>query len=68
MHSHRFNCGRETGLASQLTEEFLVNSVEAWTYNPGNPGLFGLSAVVDAEKFSSAREAILAEFRVVAKT
>ena len=28
---------------------------------PGNPGLFGMSAVVDAEKFDAARDAMLAE-------
>jgi zinc protease len=39
----------------------LVNSVDAWTYNPGNPGLFGLSAVVNPDKFDAARRAMLAE-------
>ena len=39
----------------------LVNSVDAWTYSPGNPGLFGLSATVDADKFLAARDAMLAE-------
>jgi len=42
-----------------------VNSVDAWTYNPGSPGLFGSSALVDADKFASAREAILAEIERV---
>ena len=26
----------------------LVHSVDAWTYSPGEPGLFGMSAMVDA--------------------
>lgn len=55
-----------SGRSSRLFQEVrqkkgLVNSVEAWTYNPGNPGLFGMSAVVDADKFDSAKEAMLAE-------
>ncbi len=39
----------------------LVNGVDAWTYNPGEAGLFGMSAVVDADKFTAARAALLAE-------
>src|SRR5207245_7530345 len=39
----------------------LVNSVDAWTYSPGNAGLLGMSAVVDADKFTAARDAMLAE-------
>src|SRR6266568_6511507 len=54
------------GRSSRLYQEGrqkkgLVNSVDAWTYTPGNPGLFGLSAVVEANKFDPAREAMLAE-------
>lgn len=39
----------------------LVHSVDAWTYNPGNPGLLGMSAVVDARLFKEARLALLTE-------
>lgn len=39
----------------------LVHYADAWTYNPGNPGLFGISAMVDADKFTAARDALLAE-------
>src|SRR5437667_10531984 len=39
----------------------LVTSVDAWTYTPGNPGLFGMSAVVEPDKFQAAREAMLLE-------
>ena len=54
------------GNSSRLYQEVrekkgMVNSVESWTYSPGNPGLFGLSAVVDADKFTEARDAILVE-------
>jgi zinc protease len=38
-----------------------VHHVDAWTYSPGNPGLFGMSAIVDADKFIAARDAMLAE-------
>ncbi|MCX6924309.1 MAG: pitrilysin family protein [Verrucomicrobia bacterium] len=54
--------GRSSRLYQEVREnKGLVNSVDAWTYSPGNPGLFGLSAVVDADKFVVARDAMLAE-------
>jgi len=54
--------GRSSRLYQQVREKKgLVNSVDAWTYSPGNPGLFGMSAVVEADKFNAAREAMLAE-------
>ncbi len=54
--------GRSSRLYRQVREKKgLVNSADAWTYNPGAPGVFGLSAVVDPDKFAGAREALLAE-------
>jgi zinc protease len=54
--------GRSSRLYQQVREkQGLVNYVDAWTYNPGNPGLFGMSAVVDPDKFEKARSAMLAE-------
>ncbi|HXG49521.1 MAG TPA: pitrilysin family protein [Methylomirabilota bacterium] len=54
--------GRSSRLYQEVREKkALVNSVDAWTYSPGNPGLLGMSAVVDADKFTAAREAMLAE-------
>src|SRR5438132_6024402 len=54
--------GRSSRLYQEVRQKKgLVNSVEAWTYSPGNPGLFGMSAVVDADKFAAARDAMLAE-------
>jgi zinc protease len=54
--------GRSSRLYQRVREkQGLVNAVEAWTYNPGNPGLFGISAVVDAAKFGPSRDALLAE-------
>ncbi len=54
--------GRSSRLFQQVREkQGVVHHVDAWTYSPGNPGLFGMSAIVDAEKFSAARDAILAE-------
>ncbi|MCU0788878.1 MAG: insulinase family protein, partial [Verrucomicrobia bacterium] len=56
--------GRSSRLFQQVRERHgLVHSVDAWTYNPGNPGIAGVSAVVDPDKFSEARDAILAEVR-----
>ena len=34
--------------AGARTRKGSVHSVDAWTYNPGAPGLFGMSATVDA--------------------
>lgn len=54
--------GRSSRLYQEVREKKgVVNSVDAWTYSPGNPGLFGMSAVVDADKFDAARAAMLAE-------
>jgi zinc protease len=54
--------GRSSRLYQEVREnKGLVNSVDAWTYSPGNPGLFGLSATVDADKFVPARDAMLVE-------
>lgn len=39
----------------------LVHGVDAWTYNPGSAGLFGVSGLADAPKFDLAKRAILAE-------
>src|ERR1041385_4619158 len=54
--------GRSSRLYQEVREkQAVVHSADAWTYSPGNPGLFGMSALVDADKFASAREAMLAE-------
>lgn len=54
--------GRSSRLYQQVREkQGLVNSADAWTYNPGSSGLFGMSAVIDPDKFAKARAAMLAE-------
>ncbi|HEY0455245.1 MAG TPA: pitrilysin family protein [Verrucomicrobiae bacterium] len=54
--------GRSSRLYQQVREKLgLVTSVDAWTYTPGNPGLFGMSALTEADKFQAARDAMLAE-------
>jgi zinc protease len=58
--------GAVRGLYQQVRErQGVVHHVDAWTYNPGNTGLFGMSAVVDADKFTAARDAMLAEIEKV---
>src|SRR5207237_6941730 len=53
--------GRSSRLYQEVREKKgVVASVDASTYTPGNPGLFGLSAVVEPDKFNVAREAMLA--------
>ncbi|MEY2429282.1 MAG: zinc protease, partial [Verrucomicrobiota bacterium] len=54
--------GRSSRLYQEVREKKgVAHSADAWTYSPGNPGLFGLSATVDPGKFIAAREALLAE-------
>ena len=54
--------GRSSRLYQEVREkQGVVHHVDAWTYSPGNPGLFGMSAIVDADKFADARDAMLAE-------
>src|ERR1044072_3527155 len=58
--------GRSSRLFQEVREKKgLVNSVDAWTYTPGNPGLFGMSAVVEPDKFEVARDAMLEELERV---
>ena len=58
--------GRSSRLFQQVREKSgLVHHVDAWTYSPGLPGLFGVSAVVDGEQFEPARAALLAEVEKV---
>src|SRR5438309_5327912 len=54
--------GRSSRLYQQVREQKgLTHSADAWTYSPGESGLFGMSATVDPDKFVAAREAMLAE-------
>ena len=58
--------GRSSRLYQQVRErQGLVHHADAWTYNPGSTGLFGMSAMVDSDKFSAARDAMLAEIEKV---
>ncbi|MGE4179690.1 MAG: M16 family metallopeptidase [Limisphaerales bacterium] len=54
--------GRSSRLHREVRERAgLVHSVDAWTYNPGSPGLFGISSVIDGERFDEANAAIQQE-------
>ena len=54
--------GRSSRLHQELMEkQGLVHSVDAWSYTPFYPGLFGASANVDADKREKAEAAILVE-------
>lgn len=51
--------GRSSRLYQRVREtERLVHSIDGWVYTPGNPGLFGVSAVLDAARFSATRAAV----------
>jgi zinc protease len=58
--------GRSSRLFQQVREkQGVVHHVDAWTYSPGLPGLFGVSAVVDGDQFEAANQAILAEIEKI---
>ena len=62
-----------SGRSSRLYQEIrdkkgLAHSADAWTYSPGNPGLFGISGTVDGDKFLPARDAILEEVEKLKQT
>jgi len=58
--------GRSSRLFQQVREkQGVVHQVDAWTYSPGLPGLFGISAMVDGDQFEPARDAILAEIEKI---
>jgi zinc protease len=58
--------GRSSRLFQQVREkQGVAHHVDAWTYSPGLPGLFGVSAVVDGKQFEPACNAILAEIEKV---
>ena len=58
--------GRSSRLHQQVRErQAVVHHVDAWTYSPGLPGLFGASAVVDGDKFEAACDAILVEIEKI---
>jgi zinc protease len=54
--------GRSSRLYQQVREkQGVVHSIDAWTYNPGNPGMIGISMLMDGEKYEASRAAALAE-------
>jgi len=58
--------GRSSRLHQQVRErQGVVHHVDAWTYSPGLPGLFGVSSVVDGDKFEAANAAILNEIEKI---
>ena len=58
--------GRSSRLFQQVRErQGVVHHVDAWTYSPGLPGIFGMSALADADKFMAARDAMLAEIEKI---
>jgi zinc protease len=58
--------GRSSRLFREVREkQGLVTSADAWTYCATDQGLFGMSAVVDAEKFAASRNAMIAEIERV---
>ncbi|MEY2599193.1 MAG: hypothetical protein RLZZ142_1452, partial [Verrucomicrobiota bacterium] len=51
--------GRSSRLYRRLRErDALVHSIDAWTYSPTEPGLFGVDAVLDSERRELAQRVI----------
>ncbi|MDG1890396.1 MAG: pitrilysin family protein [Verrucomicrobiota bacterium] len=56
--------GRSSRLYRRLREELgLVHGIDAWTYNPGKPGIIGISGVFDGEKYEAVAKAVTDEIR-----
>jgi len=56
--------GRSSRLYREVREKLaLVHSANCWTYSPGNTGLFGISATIDAANYAASRQAILSELK-----
>jgi zinc protease len=54
--------GHSSRLYQQVREKLgVVHSADAWTYSPGETGLFGMSAIGDPAQFRPASSALLAE-------
>lgn len=54
--------GRSSRLYREVREKAgVVHAADAWTYNPGSAGLFGISMVIDGDRFTAARDAVLKE-------
>ncbi len=54
--------GRSSRLYQELRQKRgLVASVDAWTYSPGAAGLAGMSAILEADRFAAADEAVSQE-------
>jgi zinc protease len=61
--------GRSSRLYQEVREkQGLVHSADAWTYSPGNAGLFGVSATSEASNYAPARDALLAEIEKMKDT
>lgn len=58
--------GRSSRLYREVRENAgLAHHIDAWTYSPGNTGLLGVSAIIDAEQFSAMRDAVLGEIEKI---
>ncbi len=58
--------GRSSRLYQEVREKKgVAHHVDAWTYSPGNTGLLGVSAIVDADQFTATRDAVVAEIEKI---
>ncbi|MCP5518347.1 MAG: insulinase family protein [Verrucomicrobiales bacterium] len=59
--------GRSSRLYQELRQkQALVASIDAWTYNPGNAGLAGVSAILEADRLEAADRQIRMEIERLA--
>jgi zinc protease len=58
--------GRSSRLYQEVREkQGVAHHVDAWTYSPGNPGLLGVSAIIDADQFTATRDAVLEQIEKI---
>lgn len=58
--------GRSSRLFQRIREKAgLVQNIDAWLYTPGEQGLIGISAEVEAEKYEAALQAIHAQVQLL---
>lgn len=61
--------GRSSRLYQRLREDAgLVHSIDSWCYAPGQPGIFGVDAVLDPEKREQVEAAVLSILEEIRST
>jgi len=58
--------GRSSRLYQQVRDQQgLVHSIDAWTYNPAQAGVFGISAIIDGHQHDAASQSIFHQLALI---